>query len=160
MRSNHRCPIPWRWNWKSKIGSRANFLRANFRTKSIKPKKHEFISPINCWLIDSKKFATQPSKLIPVKLYIKNMVCSRSKMIVEEEFQKLGIHPMMVNLGVVKLVEEVRLAQRMLLQANLKNSGLELLEIGKVSSSQELKIPVSKWSIIRVNFQNWIIPDL
>jgi len=82
------------------------------------------------------------------------MVCSRSKMIVEEEFQKLGIHPMMVNLGVVKLVEEVRLAQRMLLQANLKNSGLELLEIGKVSSSQELKIPVSKWSIIRVNFQN------
>ncbi|MFT6894371.1 MAG: hypothetical protein ACJAWX_001981, partial [Algoriphagus sp.] len=42
-----------------------------------------------------------------MKLHIKNMVGSRSKMIVEEEFQKLGIHPMMVNLGVVELVEEV-----------------------------------------------------
>jgi AraC-like DNA-binding protein len=63
-----------------------------------------------------------------MKLYIKNMVSSRSRMIVEEEFQKLGIHPMMVNLGVVELVEEVSLAQRMLLKANLKNSGLELLE--------------------------------
>jgi hypothetical protein len=34
-----------------------------------------------------------------MKIYIKNMVCRRCKMIVKTEIEKVGLHPQTVDLG-------------------------------------------------------------
>jgi len=39
-------------------------------------------------------------------LHIKNMVCNRCKTAVQQEFEKLGLHPMQVSLGEVILKED------------------------------------------------------
>jgi copper chaperone CopZ len=38
-----------------------------------------------------------------MKLYIKNMVCSRCKMVVKSKLEKLGLHPILVELGEVDI---------------------------------------------------------
>lgn len=68
-----------------------------------------------------------------MKLYIKNMVSLRCKMMVENELQKLGVHWMIVDLGMVELVGDISLEQRMILKTNLQNSGLELMDGDKKS---------------------------
>jgi AraC-like DNA-binding protein len=42
-----------------------------------------------------------------MKLFIKNMVCSRCKMVVKAELEKLNLHTLSVNLGEVEIVEEL-----------------------------------------------------
>lgn len=39
-------------------------------------------------------------------LYIKNMVCNRCKMVVQQELEKLGLHPDRVSLGEVTVAED------------------------------------------------------
>jgi len=41
-----------------------------------------------------------------MKLYIKNMVCRRCEIVVKSELEKLGLHPLSVNLGEVELEED------------------------------------------------------
>lgn len=40
-------------------------------------------------------------------LYIKNMVCGRCKMVVKDELIKFGVHPTSVELGEVKITEDL-----------------------------------------------------
>jgi AraC-like DNA-binding protein len=40
-----------------------------------------------------------------MKLYVKNMVCDRCKMVVKAELNKLGFNPISVNLGEIELAE-------------------------------------------------------
>ncbi len=42
-----------------------------------------------------------------MKLYIKNMVCTRCKMVVKSEFEKIGLHPLSVELGEVELAVDI-----------------------------------------------------
>jgi AraC-like DNA-binding protein len=63
-----------------------------------------------------------------MKLYIKYMVSLRCKMMVKEELKKLGLHYVIVDLGVVEILEDITEAQRILLKKNLLLSGLELLD--------------------------------
>lgn len=77
-----------------------------------------------------------------MKLYIKHMVSLRCKMMVEEEFQKLGIHPLSVNLGMVELVEALTSQQKIILAANLKKSGLELMSNQKSILIEQIKSSV------------------
>ncbi|WP_246202996.1 helix-turn-helix domain-containing protein [Fulvivirga lutimaris] len=63
-----------------------------------------------------------------VKLYIKYMVSLRCKMMVKEELSKLGIHYVVLDLGVVEVLEDITIEQRAELKMNLLKSGLELLD--------------------------------
>ena len=63
-----------------------------------------------------------------MKLYIKYMVSLRCKMMVKEELKKLGLHYVIVDLGMVEILEELTKAQHNLLKQNLFKSGLELLD--------------------------------
>jgi len=63
-----------------------------------------------------------------MKLYIKYMVSLRCKMVVKEELKKLGIHYVILDLGMVELLQDITEEQRSLLKINLLRSGLELLE--------------------------------
>jgi AraC-like DNA-binding protein len=62
------------------------------------------------------------------KLYIKYMVSLRCKMLVKEELAKLGIQHVVVDLGMVEILDEIKDEQREELKANLLRSGLEVLD--------------------------------
>lgn len=63
-----------------------------------------------------------------MKLYIKYMVSLRCKMMVKEELKKLGLHYVIVELGVIEILEDISDEQRHLLKKNLHLSGLELMD--------------------------------
>lgn len=63
-----------------------------------------------------------------MKLHIKYMVSLRCKMMVKEELQKLGLHFVNVDLGMVEILEDISQAQRDQLKVSLLKSGLELLD--------------------------------
>lgn len=56
------------------------------------------------------------------------MVSLRCKMVVKEELKKLGIHYVILDLGMVELLQDITEDDRLLLKTNLLKSGLELLE--------------------------------
>jgi hypothetical protein len=56
------------------------------------------------------------------------MVSLRGKMMVKEELKKLGLHFVLVDLGMVEILEDITQAQFDVLKKNLAMSGLELLD--------------------------------
>jgi YesN/AraC family two-component response regulator len=56
------------------------------------------------------------------------MVSLRCKMVVKDEIEKLGLHPVSIDLGVVDILEDITQEQHDQLQANLLKTGLEILE--------------------------------
>lgn len=73
------------------------------------------------------------------KLYIKYMVSLRCKMMVKEELKKLGLHYVIVDSGMVEILENVTTEQRLLFNENLRKSGLELLEDKKSILIERIK---------------------
>ncbi len=67
-----------------------------------------------------------------MEIYIKNMVSLRCKLKVEEEFNKLDLPFLKVNLGKVEMTENLDNKQFDLLKQNLALSGLELLDDKKL----------------------------
>jgi AraC-like DNA-binding protein len=63
-----------------------------------------------------------------VKLYIKYMVSLRCRIIVKEVLTRLGINYVVIDLGMVEVLEDISEAQRLQLQQDLQRYGLELLE--------------------------------
>jgi len=63
-----------------------------------------------------------------MRIYIKNMVCLRCKMVVKTELEKLGLHYSFVELGEAIIEEEATEEQLLLLNNALQVKGLELLE--------------------------------
>ncbi len=74
-----------------------------------------------------------------MKLYIKYMVSLRCKMLVKEELTKLGLQYVVVDLGMVELLEKSTPEQRQQLKVNLLESGLELLEDKKAILIEKIK---------------------
>jgi len=67
------------------------------------------------------------------------MVSLRCKMIVKEELKKLGLHNVIVDLGIVEVLEDLTKQQRTQLSKNLLKSGLELLENKKSILIEKIK---------------------
>ena len=63
-----------------------------------------------------------------MKLYIKQMVSQRCKMLVRQELENLGFKDSKVELGEVDIYEEISDKQRKILAARLLRAGLELME--------------------------------
>jgi AraC-like DNA-binding protein len=74
-----------------------------------------------------------------MKLYIKYMVSLRCKMMVKEELIKLGLHYVLIDLGIVEILEDVTAEQREQLRVNLLHSGLELLDDKKAILIDKIK---------------------
>ncbi len=72
-------------------------------------------------------------------LYIKYMVSLRCKMMVKEELKKLGIRYVIVDLGVVEILEDITTEQHENLKCNLLKSGLELLDDKKTILIERIK---------------------
>jgi len=76
---------------------------------------------------------------MPLKLYIKNMVCIRCKMVVADELSKLGLKYVTIELGEVDTMEEISPVQREQFRAALLRSGLELMDDKKSILIQKIK---------------------
>ena len=77
------------------------------------------------------------------KLFIKNMVCDRCKMVVKAQLEEAGLHPMTVELGVIELLEDnVTAEQHQLAKTKLESVGFELLEDRKSQMIEAIKTSV------------------
>ncbi|MGZ8517617.1 MAG: helix-turn-helix domain-containing protein [Chitinophagaceae bacterium] len=74
-----------------------------------------------------------------MKLYIKNMVCIRCKMVVKAELENLGLHYTTVELGEVEVRENISTEQRDQFKVALLKSGLELMDDKKSVLIQKIK---------------------
>ena len=96
-----------------------------------------------------------------MKLYIKYMVSLRCKMMVKEELKKLGLKYVVVELGMVEILEDITLKQRELLKENLYKSGLELLDDKKTILIEKIKNVIIEMihyteEIPKVNYSDYI----
>ncbi len=74
-----------------------------------------------------------------MELSIRNMVCSRCKMVVRSELEKVGLHPVSVDLGKVILEEETIVRQRSELIKNLHALGFEIIDDKKGKTIDKIK---------------------
>jgi YesN/AraC family two-component response regulator len=77
-----------------------------------------------------------------MKLYIKNMVCSRCKKIVKAELDKMDIHYASVELGEVTIHKKLTAIQHTDLCVALQQSGFELLDDHKNDLIEKLKCAI------------------
>lgn len=74
-----------------------------------------------------------------MKLYIKNMVCSRCKMMVKTEFEKSGLLPASIELGEIELNEPPSELQLKQLNKSLKLLGFEIIDDKKILLIEKIK---------------------
>ncbi|OYX82995.1 MAG: AraC family transcriptional regulator [Flavobacteriales bacterium 32-34-25] len=100
-----------------------------------------------------------------MKVYIKNMVCSRCEMAVRTVFEKMEIPILSMQLGEVEISENLDENQKQLLSENLKALGFELLD-DKISKTIEriknLIIDVVHYQNekLKINLSSYIVEDL
>lgn len=74
-----------------------------------------------------------------MKLYIKNMVCDRCKMMVRQELEKAGLSPETVELGEVEFSQELTPQQIKTVQEALTPLGFELIDDRKSRLIEQIK---------------------
>ena len=74
-----------------------------------------------------------------MKLYIRNMVCSRCKMVVAAELEKAGIQPLHVELGEIELKKEPSAKQLQQFSNNIKQLGFEMIDDRKSKIIDKIK---------------------
>lgn len=89
------------------------------------------------------------------------MVSLRCKMMVQEELKKLGLHYVVLDLGMVEILEDITKGQRAQLSTNLLKSGLELLEDKKSILIEKIKNVITEMihhtdELPKVNYSDYI----
>jgi len=89
------------------------------------------------------------------------MVSLRCKMMVKEELKKMHLHYVVVDLGIIEILEELTPDQRKQLKASLLLSGLELLDDKKSILIEKIKgviVEMIHYSdeVTRVNYSDYI----
>ena len=74
-----------------------------------------------------------------MQLYIKNMVCSRCKMVVKDELEKFGLHPIKIELGEVEINEELNVDKKEELNTVLQSFGFEIIDDKKSRLIEKIK---------------------
>lgn len=74
-----------------------------------------------------------------MKIYIKNMVSIRCKMVVKDELKKIGLHYVVVELGEANIYENISILQHKELKEALLRCGLELMDNKKSMLIEKIK---------------------
>jgi AraC-like DNA-binding protein len=93
------------------------------------------------------------------------MVSLRCKMMVQEELKKLGLQYVVVDLGVVEILEDIKPEQHEALKVNLLRSGLELLDDKKSILIEKIKNVITEMihnseELPKVNYSDYISEKL
>lgn len=75
-------------------------------------------------------------------IYIKNMVCHRCKLVVKNTLEKIGLHPIHIELGEVELLENDISTVKAQLMDELHLLGFELLDDRKSKIIEKIKISI------------------
>jgi len=73
-------------------------------------------------------------------LYIRNMVCNRCIMVIEDEFEKLGLNIKSISLGEVKVEEKLDQDMTDRIRNILDENGFELIEDRKMKTIEQIKL--------------------
>ena len=100
-----------------------------------------------------------------MKLYIKNMVCSRCKMVVKSVFENMGIIPLSVELGVVELENDILEAEKQELLKSLRRFGFDLIDDKKSKTIDKIKTLIidvvqNKNNDLKINLSDYISQEL
>ena len=93
------------------------------------------------------------------------MVSLRCKMMVKDELKKLGLNYVIIDLGMVEILEDITQEQREQLGRNLWKSGLELLENKKSILIEKIKNVITEMihysdELPKVNYSDYISEKL
>jgi len=93
------------------------------------------------------------------------MVCSRCKMVVKSEFEKLGLQTIAVELGEVELANEISDKQKHILLENLQAVGFDLIDDKKSKTVERIKTLIidlvhHKNNDLKVNLSDYLAEDL
>jgi AraC-like DNA-binding protein len=93
------------------------------------------------------------------------MVSLRCKMLVKKELEKLGLHAVLVDLGMIETLEDLTPSQRDTLKENLLKSGLELLDDKKSILVEKIKNVITELihhteELPQVNYSDYISEKL
>ena len=93
------------------------------------------------------------------------MVSNRCKLAVRDELKKLGLHFIMVDLGVVEIMEDINLQKRQLLKEGLIDAGFELMDDKKAILIEKIKNIIVQMvhhteEPIKVNFSDFLSEKL
>ena len=86
-------------------------------------------------------------------------------MVVKEELKKLGLHFILVDLGVVDIMENITPEQRDQIRVALRKSGLELMDDKKAVLIEKIKNTIIEMihytdELLKVNFSDYISEKL
>jgi AraC-like DNA-binding protein len=100
-----------------------------------------------------------------LKIFVKNMVSNRCKLVVKEELRKLGLHFIVVDLGEVEIMEDLTAEQRDKLRDALQVSGLELMDDKRAVLIEKIKTVIIEMvhhsdEMIKVNFSDYLSEKL
>jgi AraC-like DNA-binding protein len=79
-----------------------------------------------------------------MKLYIKYMVSLRCKAVVRNALERIGLHPVGIDLGVAEVREEITAEQRHKLGEELSHTGLELLDDSRSILIERIKNAITE----------------
>jgi AraC-like DNA-binding protein len=93
------------------------------------------------------------------------MVSLRCKMVVKEELKKLGLHFIMVDMGVVDIMENINEEQRKQIRDALLKSGLELMDDKKAVLIEKIKTVIIEMvhyddELPKINFSDYLSEKL
>lgn len=99
-----------------------------------------------------------------MKLYIKNMACESCKIVVKEELEKIGAHPIKVDLGEVEVKEKLTAAEQKEFDASIKKAGLELVKSKEGVLADQIKAVIAEYvennSQIKNNLSDYLSKKL
>ena len=100
-----------------------------------------------------------------MKLYIKNVVCSRCKMVVKSVFENMGITPLSVELGEVELKNDIQENQKQELLKSLRAIGFDLIDDKKSKTIDKIKTLIidlvqNKNNDLKTNLSDYISREL
>lgn len=100
-----------------------------------------------------------------MKLFIKNMVCNRCKMVVRSELEKLGLNAVSVELGEVEIEGELSKEQKSILSSRLEAIGFAMLDDKKSQIVEKVKTLIvelihSRNNNLRINLSDYLADHL
>ena len=99
-----------------------------------------------------------------MKLYIRNMACESCKIFLKEELEKMGVHPIKVELGEAEVKEKLSEKQQKQLNSEIKKAGLELVKSKEAVLVDQIKAIIAEYvddnSNIKINLSDYLSKKL
>lgn len=97
-------------------------------------------------------------------LHIRNMVCNRCILVVRTELERLGLHPLSVELGIVHLADPPSPDTLHAVRGALEPLGFELIDDPRARWVERIRGAVIEWvrgdADRRLNFSEWLASRL